>query len=72
MGAPPHGGFALGLDRLVAVLCKAASIKDVIAFPKSNEGRDLMADAPTALSAEDLKFFHLSGIKDGSPGSGVP
>lgn len=63
MGAPPHGGFAFGLDRLLAIICKAPSIRDVIAFPKSSEGRDLMADSPAPLSPEDLVFFHLTGVK---------
>ncbi|XP_028967964.1 aspartate--tRNA ligase, mitochondrial [Galendromus occidentalis] len=62
-GAPPHGGFAFGLDRLIAILCEAPSIRDVIAFPKSHDGRDSMANAPVALTQEDLEYFHLGGLK---------
>ena len=53
-GAPPHGGIALGLDRLVAILDGNESIKDYIAFPKNNSGKDIMIDAPSALSKEQL------------------
>ncbi|XP_032687271.1 aspartate--tRNA ligase, mitochondrial isoform X2 [Odontomachus brunneus] len=56
-GAPPHGGIALGLDRLVCMLCNAKSIKNVIAFPKSTEGLDLMAEAPGIIS-DDLKTLY--------------
>lgn len=58
-GCPPHGGIALGLDRLIAILCQANSIRDVIAFPKSGEGKDLMADAPAAIREEDKVYYHL-------------
>jgi aspartyl-tRNA synthetase len=58
-GCPPHGGIALGLDRLVAIMAKAHSIRDVIAFPKSSEGRDLMSGAPGAIQDEDRTFYHL-------------
>ena len=53
-GAPPHGGIALGLDRLVAILDGNESIKDYIAFPKNNSGKDIMIDAPSALSKDQL------------------
>ncbi|XP_014472835.1 PREDICTED: aspartate--tRNA ligase, mitochondrial [Dinoponera quadriceps] len=56
-GAPPHGGIALGLDRLVCMLCNARSIKSVIAFPKSTEGQDLMVRAPDVIS-DDLKTLY--------------
>ena len=49
-----HGGIALGLDRLVAILDGNESIKDYIAFPKNNSGKDIMIDAPSALSKEQL------------------
>jgi len=59
-GAPPHGGLAFGLDRLVAILGGQETIRDFIAFPKNNSGRDVMIDAPAALDKAQLEELHLS------------
>ena len=58
-GAPPHGGIALGFDRLVAILDGNESIKDYIAFPKNNSGRDVMIDAPSPLSDDQINELSL-------------
>ena len=58
-GAPPHGGIALGLDRLVALLGGQAPIRDFIAFPKNNSGRDVMINSPSKLDDEQLNELNL-------------
>ena len=58
-GAPPHGGLAFGLDRLVAILGGQETIRDFIAFPKNNSGRDVMIDAPSEIDAAQLIELHL-------------
>jgi len=58
-GAPPHGGLAFGLDRLVAILGGQETIRDFIAFPKNNSGRDVMIDAPSAIDTSQLNELFL-------------
>ena len=58
-GAPPHGGLAFGLDRLVAILGGQETIRDFIAFPKNNSGRDVMIDAPAKIDDSQLKELHI-------------
>ena len=58
-GAPPHGGIALGFDRLIAILCGASSIRDVIAFPKTAKGVCLMTDSPSQVTPRQLRDLHI-------------
>src|SRR6185295_20201022 len=58
-GTPPHGGIALGVDRIVAILCGEASIREVIAFPKTANAIDPMSQAPSPVDAKQLKELHL-------------
>jgi aspartyl-tRNA synthetase len=67
-GAPPHGGIALGLDRLVMILRNISNIRDVIAFPKTQSGADLMCGAPSPIDEKQLKETHIKLSAPPSPG----
>ena len=67
-GTPPHGGIALGLDRMVAILANENSIREVIAFPKTATAVDLMSDAPSPVDARQLRELHIQ-VRDREPKS---
>jgi aspartyl-tRNA synthetase len=58
-GAPPHGGIAFGFDRLVAMMAGIDQIRDVIAFPKTQRGQDLLIDTPTPVTEQQLRDLHI-------------
>ena len=62
-GAPPHGGVAFGFDRLCAIMGGQESIRDFIAFPKNNSGRDVMIDSPSDIDSEQLNELNIK-LKD--------
>ncbi|CAG5119783.1 unnamed protein product [Candidula unifasciata] len=63
-GCPPHGGIALGLDRLIAIMVGASSIRDVIAFPKITQGKDPLSNSPASVAQADLDYYHMQLEKD--------
>jgi aspartyl-tRNA synthetase len=72
-GAPPHGGFAIGLDRFVAILAGEENIREVIAFPKTQSGTDLMTGAPRPISARQINELGIRPplvSKDARPTAG--
>jgi len=61
-GTPPHGGIAPGIDRFLALILNEPNIREVIAFPKTGDNRDLMMNAPSTISKEQLKELHLKNV----------
>jgi len=64
LGAPPHGGIAMGLDRMVMLICGEESIREVMAFPKNNRGLDLMSQSPSSVDARQLRDLRLNVVTE--------
>ncbi|MCJ7786949.1 aspartate--tRNA ligase, partial [Patescibacteria group bacterium] len=62
-GVPPHGGIASGIDRFLAIVLNEPNIREVMAFPKTGDNRDLMMDVPAEVTKEQLKELHIKIIK---------
>lgn len=65
-GCPPHAGLAIGFDRMMAVMTGCESVRDVIAFPKSSKGEDMMVRSPSLITDKELKTYHLQLAKSAS------
>ena len=65
-GAPPHGGIAMGMDRLAMLLSGVESLRDVIPFPKTQKGTDLMTDAPSEAGPQQLAELHVRVVNEGT------
>jgi aspartyl-tRNA synthetase len=65
-GCPPHAGLAIGFDRMIAVMTGRESVKDVIAFPKSSKGEDMMVRSPSLITDQELKTYYLQRSKPAS------
>ena len=65
MGAPPHGGIAFGIDRMMMVLAREANLRDTVAFPKNQAGLDPMTGAPTEVEEEQLRELGLRVVRPG-------
>ena len=63
MGCPPHGGLAVGFDRLMAVMCGAESLREVIAFPKTSVGGELMTGSPSVVTPKELLEYHIKVLE---------